>query len=67
VRLLSDGYFDETEALRSNQATVEYLAAIAATEVLDIVGVVGNPTGGGINTKWLLARVDRVMWGVLLP
>jgi cardiolipin synthase A/B len=62
VRLLLDSFFDEPEANRSNQATVEYLAAIAGAEGIDIVGAVGNPTGGGIHTKWLLARVDGVTW-----
>jgi hypothetical protein len=65
VRLLLDSYFDETEALRSNQATVEYLATIAAAEGLDIVGAVGNPTGGGIHAKWLLARVDEMTWSAV--
>ncbi len=62
VRILLDGFFDEPEANRSNQATVEYLATIAAAEGIDIVGAVGNPTGSGIHAKWLLARVDGVTW-----
>jgi cardiolipin synthase A/B len=65
VRLLLDGFFDEPEELRSNQATVEYLATIAAAEGVDIVGTVGNPTGGGIHAKWLLARVDGVTWSAV--
>jgi phosphatidylserine/phosphatidylglycerophosphate/cardiolipin synthase-like enzyme len=65
VRLLLDSYFDEPEALRSNQATVEYLAAVATTEGLDIIGAVGNPTGGGIHAKWLLARVGGVTWSAV--
>jgi phosphatidylserine/phosphatidylglycerophosphate/cardiolipin synthase-like enzyme len=65
VRVLLDSFFDEPEANRSNQATVEYLATIAATEGVDIVGVVGNPTGGGIHAKWLLARVDGVTWSAV--
>jgi phosphatidylserine/phosphatidylglycerophosphate/cardiolipin synthase-like enzyme len=65
VRVLLDSFFDEPEALRSNQATVEYLAAIAAAEGLDIVGATGNPTGGGIHAKWLLARVDGVTWSAV--
>ena len=32
-----------------------------AAEGLDIVGAVGDPTGG-IHAKWLLARVDGVTW-----
>jgi cardiolipin synthase A/B len=65
VRLLLDSFFDEPEALRSNQATVEYLATIAVAEGLDIMGAVGNPTGGGIHAKWLLARVDGVKWAAV--
>jgi phosphatidylserine/phosphatidylglycerophosphate/cardiolipin synthase-like enzyme len=65
VRLLLDSFFDEPEALRSNQAAVEYLAAVAAAEGIDIVGAVGNPTGGGIHAKWLLARVDGVTWSAV--
>ena len=65
VRLLLDGFFDEPEALRSNHATVEYLTAIAAAEGLDIVGAVGNPTGGGIHAKWFLAQIDGVKWSAV--
>ncbi len=60
VRVLLDSFIDEPEALRSNQAMVGYLAAVATTEGLDIVSAVGNLTGGGIHAKWLLARVDGV-------
>ena len=65
VRLLLDSLFDDPEALRSNQATVEYLETVATAEGLDIIGAVGNPTGGGIHAKWLLARVDGVTWTAL--
>ncbi|MCC6454490.1 MAG: lamin tail domain-containing protein [Caldilineaceae bacterium] len=65
VRLLLDSLFDDVEANRSNQATVEYLATIAAAEGIDIIGAVGNPTGGGIHAKWLLARVDGVTWSAV--
>lgn len=51
--------------MRSNQATVEYLAAVAAAEGLDIVGAVGNPTGGGIHAKWLLAQIDGLKWSAV--
>ncbi len=64
VRLLLDSFFDDAEALRSNQATAEYLEAVAAAEGLDLVEATGNPTGGGIHAKWLLARVDGVTWAV---
>jgi hypothetical protein len=62
---LLDSFFDEPEALRSNQATVEYLAAIATAEGADIMGAVGNPAGGGIHAKWLLARVGGVTWSAV--
>lgn len=65
VRLLLDSFFDEPEANRSNQATVEYLATIASAEGLDIIAATGNPTGGGIHAKWLLARVDGVTWSAV--
>ena len=59
MRVLLDSFFDEPEALRSNQATVDYLETVANAEGLDLVGEVGNPTRGGIHAKWLLARVGR--------
>ena len=65
VRLLLDSLFDDPEALRSNQATVEYLETVATAEGLDLVGAVGNPTGGGIHAKWLLARVDGATWSAI--
>ncbi len=65
VRLLLDSFFDDAEALRSNQATVEYLEAVAAAEGLDLVGATANPTGGGIHAKWLLARVNGVTWSAV--
>jgi hypothetical protein len=63
--VLLDSFFDEPEALRSNQATVEYLETVANAEGLDIAGAVGNPTGGGIHAKWLLAQVDGVKWSAV--
>ncbi|MCC6457217.1 MAG: hypothetical protein IT328_19840 [Caldilineaceae bacterium] len=65
MHVLLDSLFDKPEANRSNQATVEYLATIAVAEGIDIVGAVGNPTGGGIHAKWLLARVDGVTWSAV--
>ena len=65
VRVLLDSLFDDPEANRSNQATVEYLETVAAAEGLDLAGAVGNPTGGGIHAKWLLARVDGVTWSAV--
>ena len=65
MRVLLDSFFDVEEATRSNRATVEYLATVAATEGIDIMGAVGNPTGGGIHAKWLLARVGGVTWSAV--
>jgi phosphatidylserine/phosphatidylglycerophosphate/cardiolipin synthase-like enzyme len=65
VRLLLDGFFDEGEALRSNQATADYLAEVAAAEHINIAAAVGNPTGGGIHAKWFLARVGGVKWSAV--
>ncbi len=65
VRVLLDGLFDEPEALRSNHATAQYLATVATAEGLDLVGAVGNPTGGGIHAKWLLARINGVTWSTV--
>jgi phosphatidylserine/phosphatidylglycerophosphate/cardiolipin synthase-like enzyme len=65
VRLLLDSFFDDSEALRSNQATVEYLATIAAAEGIDIMGAVGNPTGGGIHMKLVLVQVGGETWTAL--
>jgi phosphatidylserine/phosphatidylglycerophosphate/cardiolipin synthase-like enzyme len=65
VRLLLDGFFDEGEALRSNQATANYLAEIAAAEGINIEAKVGNPTAGGIHAKWVLLRVGGVKWSAV--
>ena len=63
--MLLGSFFDEPETLRSNQATVEYLEAVATAKGLDIVGAVGNPTGGGIHAQWLLAQVGGVKWSAV--
>ena len=65
MRVLLDSFFDELEAMPSNQATVEYLATIANAEGIDIIGATGNPTGGGIHAKWLLANVGGVKWSAV--
>jgi hypothetical protein len=65
VRVLLDSLFDDPEANRSNQSTVEYLATVATAEGLDLAGAVGNPTSGGIHAKWLLARIDDVTWSAV--
>jgi hypothetical protein len=51
--------------LRSNQATGDCIAAVATAMGPDIDREVGNPTGDGIHTKWLLAPVDGVTWAAV--
>jgi phosphatidylserine/phosphatidylglycerophosphate/cardiolipin synthase-like enzyme len=65
VRLLLDSFFDEGEALRSNQATVEYLRNLASAEGLDLEARLGNPTGGGLHAKLVLVRVDGETWSAV--
>lgn len=65
VRVLLDGYFDDEEAARSNQATVDYLTAIASAEGLDIQARLGNPTGGGLHAKLVLVRVGGATWSAV--
>ncbi|HAJ36983.1 MAG TPA: hypothetical protein DCL15_14980, partial [Chloroflexi bacterium] len=62
VRLLLDSYFDDPEELRSNQATVDYVRAIAAAEGLNLEARTGNPTAGGIHAKLVLVRVGERYW-----
>lgn len=62
VRLLLDSYFDDPSGLRSNQATADYLAAVAAGEGLDMQVRLGNPTHLGIHAKVVLIRVDGETW-----
>lgn len=65
VRLLLDGYFDDEDALRSNQATVTYVRSIAAAEGIDLDARLGNPTGGGIHAKLVLARIGGQWWSAV--
>ncbi len=65
VRILLDSYFDEPEELRSNRATVDYVAAVAAAESLDLAARRANPTLGGIHAKVLLARVGGETWSAV--
>jgi hypothetical protein len=46
--VLFDSFFDEPEALSSNQAIVNYLATLAAVEGLEIAGAVGSLNVGEI-------------------
>jgi hypothetical protein len=57
VRLLLDSFFDEEEALRSNRATADYLAAVATAQGLDIKARLGNPTNGGLHVKLVLLHL----------
>ena len=65
VRLLLDSFFDDTEALRSNRATVDYVQAISAVEGLPIEARLDNPTGGGIHAKVVLVRLGEVRWSAV--
>lgn len=65
VRLLLDGYFDDPEQLRSNQATVDYVRAIAAAEGLNLEARIGNPTAGGIHAKLVLVRLGEHYWSAV--
>jgi hypothetical protein len=49
----STAFLYKSVRLRCNRATVGYLATT------------GNPTGGGVYAKWLLARVDAVTWAAV--
>src|SRR5690606_742600 len=65
VRVLLDSFFDKADDLRSNQATVDYLNALAASEGLDLDARLGNPTGGGIHAKIALVQVDGETWSAV--
>lgn len=65
VRLLLDSYFDDSEQLRSNQATVDYVRAIAAAEGLNLEARIGNPTAGGIHAKLILVRIGERRWAAV--
>ncbi len=60
--LLLDSFFDGSESLRSNRATVDYIRAIATAEGLDLDARLGDPTGSGIHIKLVLIKVDGEMW-----
>ena len=62
VYVLLDRFFDDGEALRSNQATVTYLNAVAQAEGLALFARMGNPTGGGIHAKLVLIRTGSENW-----
>lgn len=65
VRVLLDSFFDKSNDLRSNQATVAYLNAIAASEGLDLDARLGNPTRGGIHAKIALVKVGSEAWSAV--
>jgi phosphatidylserine/phosphatidylglycerophosphate/cardiolipin synthase-like enzyme len=65
VRILLDGYFDDPDDLRSNAATAAYVQAVAAAEGLNLAARLGNPTGGGIHAKLLLAQVGGDHWSAV--
>jgi phosphatidylserine/phosphatidylglycerophosphate/cardiolipin synthase-like enzyme len=65
VYVLLDGYFDDTDALRNNRATVAYLQTLAQAEGLAIHARTGNPTGLGIHAKLMLMQINGVPWSVV--
>ncbi len=65
VRLLLDSFFDDTQALRNNQTTVDYVRSIAAGEGLDLDARLGNPTGGGIHAKLVLVGIGNERWSAV--
>lgn len=65
VRILLDSFFDDGATLRSNRATADYIAAVATAEGIDIAARLGNPTGGGIHAKMVLARLDNATWSAV--
>lgn len=65
VRILLDSFFDDPADLRSNAATVAYVQAVAAAEGLDLAAHRGNPSGGGIHAKLLLARIGSERWSAV--
>jgi phosphatidylserine/phosphatidylglycerophosphate/cardiolipin synthase-like enzyme len=64
VRVLLDARYDDQNLAspRSNLRTVEYLAAVARAEGLDLQARRANPTGQGIHNKLVLARVAGRGW-----
>jgi cardiolipin synthase A/B len=65
VRIQLDSLFDNTQSLRNNQATADYVHALAAAEGLDIEARVGNPTGGGLHAKLFLVQVGGEHWSAV--
>jgi len=65
VRLLLDRFFDDAAGLRSNQATVTYVNALAAAEGLDLEARLGNPTQGGIHAKLWLFQLGERRWSAV--
>jgi cardiolipin synthase A/B len=58
VRLLLDGYFDDSGSAVSNQATCTAVNRLAHTEGLDLGCELGNPAGLGIHNKMVLVAVN---------
>ena len=65
VRVLLDSYFDDAQALRSNQATVDYLGLVAKAEGLDLHARLGNPTQAGLHAKLVLVRLGAETWSAI--
>ncbi len=60
--LLDSLYNDPTDSRGGNTATCDYVNSIAATEHLQLVCLLGNPTGTGIHNKMVLVSSANDAW-----
>ena len=58
VRVMLDGYFDDSEHPNSNAAAVAWLRERASAESLDLEARTANPTGKGLHAKVILVESD---------
>lgn len=65
VRLFLDDFFDNSNDLRSNVATVAYVNQLAHNEGLAMLARAGNPTGEGVHAKLHLLALGAERWVVL--
>lgn len=65
VQILLDRYFDDSSALRNNQAAVEYINQIAQQEGIALAARLGNPTLGGIHAKLILLQISGERWSAV--
>ncbi len=58
-------YFDNPYQASSNLHTANYVNDIAASEGLDVIARLGNPTGAGLHAKLHLLAVGAERWVVI--